>query len=196
MFKVNNRNTRTKMWNMFKVNNKDTKTTPWRRFGVFIVNFEHISYLCSSVSIVNLEQKITLHYVSSSKDSWTWYSLVSAILCCIIYRMISSTVSYLLYRLFLNKSVFSTFNNFLLLTVVIILTISRVGLKIVAWIDKWTIAESMHEQILQHMMISITGWILQQFSWMLQRINKCWNKWVFLWYLLFYELFILSITCS
>ena len=184
------------MWNMFKVNNKDTKTTPWRRFGVFIVNFEHISYLCSSVSIVNLEQKITLHYVSSSKDSWTWYSLVSAILCCIIYRMISSTVSYLLYRLFLNKSVFSTFNNFLLLTVVIILTISRVGLKIVAWIDKWTIAESMHEQILQHMMISITGWILQQFSWMLQRINKCWNKWVFLWYLLFYELFILSITCS
>ena len=28
MFKVNNRNTRTIMWNMFKVNNKDTKTMP------------------------------------------------------------------------------------------------------------------------------------------------------------------------
>ena len=28
MFKVNNRNTRTKVWNMFKVNNKDTKTMP------------------------------------------------------------------------------------------------------------------------------------------------------------------------
>ena len=41
---------------MFKVNNKDTKTTPWRRFGVFIVNFEHISHLCSNVSIVNFEQ--------------------------------------------------------------------------------------------------------------------------------------------
>ena len=27
-----------------------------RRFGVFIVNFEHISHLCSSVSIVNSEQ--------------------------------------------------------------------------------------------------------------------------------------------
>ena len=40
---------------MFKVNNKDTKTTP-RRFGVFIVNFERISHLCSSVSIVNFEQ--------------------------------------------------------------------------------------------------------------------------------------------
>ena len=41
---------------MFKVNNKDTKMTPWRRFGVFVVNFEHISHLCSSVSIVNFEQ--------------------------------------------------------------------------------------------------------------------------------------------
>ena len=28
MFKVNNRNTRTKVWNIFKVNNKATKTTP------------------------------------------------------------------------------------------------------------------------------------------------------------------------
>ena len=36
---------------MFKVNNKATKTTPG-----FIVNFEHISHLCSSVSIVNFEQ--------------------------------------------------------------------------------------------------------------------------------------------
>ena len=28
----------------------------WHRFGVFIVNFEHISHLYSSVSIVNFEQ--------------------------------------------------------------------------------------------------------------------------------------------
>ena len=28
----------------------------WRRFGVFIVNFQHISYLCSRISIVNFEQ--------------------------------------------------------------------------------------------------------------------------------------------
>ena len=27
----------------------------WRRSGVVIVNFEHISHLCSSVSIVNFE---------------------------------------------------------------------------------------------------------------------------------------------
>ena len=43
---------------MFKVNNKANKTTPWRRFGGFIVNFEHISDLCSSVSIVNFEHVI------------------------------------------------------------------------------------------------------------------------------------------
>ena len=32
MFKVNNRNTRKKVWNMFKVNNKDTKMTPMAAF--------------------------------------------------------------------------------------------------------------------------------------------------------------------
>ena len=41
---------------MFKVNNKATKTA----IGVFLVallfNFEHISHLRSSVSIVNFEQ--------------------------------------------------------------------------------------------------------------------------------------------
>ena len=41
---------------MFKVTNTATKTTPWRRFGGVIVNFEHISHLCSSVSIVNFER--------------------------------------------------------------------------------------------------------------------------------------------
>ena len=34
------------------------KQRQWRRFGVFIVNFEHISRLCSSVSIVNFEHVI------------------------------------------------------------------------------------------------------------------------------------------
>ena len=32
------------------------KRRHWRRFSVFIVNFEHISHLCSSVSILNYEQ--------------------------------------------------------------------------------------------------------------------------------------------
>ena len=43
---------------MFKVNNKDTKTMLWCRFGGFIVNFEHVSHLCSSVSVVNFEHVI------------------------------------------------------------------------------------------------------------------------------------------
>ena len=51
---------------MFKVNNKDT----WRFFGVFIVNFEHISHLSSSVFIVNFEHVIA---------GWAVYRLSSQI---------------------------------------------------------------------------------------------------------------------
>ena len=57
MFKITNKNTRTKAWNMFKVNDKTPK-----RFGAFIVNFEHISHLCSSVFIGNIEQENTGWY--------------------------------------------------------------------------------------------------------------------------------------
>ena len=39
-----------------KLRIKTPKQRHWRRFGVFTVNFEHISHLCSSVSIVNFEQ--------------------------------------------------------------------------------------------------------------------------------------------
>ena len=38
-----------------KLTIKTPKRRHWRRFGVFTVNFEHISHLCSSVSIVNFE---------------------------------------------------------------------------------------------------------------------------------------------
>ena len=45
---------------LLRVNNRNTRTLErqWRRFGVFIVNFEHISHLYSSVSIVNFEHVI------------------------------------------------------------------------------------------------------------------------------------------
>ena len=39
-----------------KLTIKLPKRCQWRRFGSFIVNFEHISHLCSSVSIVDFEQ--------------------------------------------------------------------------------------------------------------------------------------------
>ena len=73
---------------------------------------------------------------------------------------------------------FITISNFLLLAMVNILTISRAGWKIAAWIEKSTTVVSINEQILQNMMDSTTEWILQQFSWMLQWINECYNKWV------------------
>ena len=34
------------------------KRHQWRRFGVFIVNYEHISHLCSSVSVTKFEHVI------------------------------------------------------------------------------------------------------------------------------------------
>ena len=45
---------------LLRVNNRNTRTLErqWRRFGVFIVNFEHISHLYSSVSIVNFDHVI------------------------------------------------------------------------------------------------------------------------------------------
>ena len=40
----------------------------WRRFGSFIVNFEHISHLCSSVSIFNFEHVIAGWAFSETKN--------------------------------------------------------------------------------------------------------------------------------
>ena len=56
MFKVSNGNTRQRCEICSKLTIKPPKRCHWRRFGGFIVNFEHISHLCSSVSIVNFEQ--------------------------------------------------------------------------------------------------------------------------------------------
>ena len=45
MFKVNNRNTRTRCEICSKLTTKTPEPRYWRRSGVFIVNFEHISHL-------------------------------------------------------------------------------------------------------------------------------------------------------
>ena len=55
MFKVNNRNTKTRSEICSKLTTKTPERRHWRRPGVFIVNFEHISHLVL-VSIVNFEQ--------------------------------------------------------------------------------------------------------------------------------------------
>ena len=56
---------------------------------------------------------------------------------------------------------FITIIIFLLLAMINLLTISCAEWKFSAWIDKWEITVSMNEQMLQHMMDSVTGWILQ-----------------------------------
>ena len=45
MFKVNNKNTRTRREIFSSLTIKTSKRCHWRRSGVFIVNFEHISHL-------------------------------------------------------------------------------------------------------------------------------------------------------
>ena len=51
-FKVTNGNNN--MWNLFKVNNKDNRTRSWSRSGVFIVDFEHVSRIVQVFSLLTL----------------------------------------------------------------------------------------------------------------------------------------------
>ena len=67
ILKVKNRNARTKVWNMFKVNNEDTKN--------FIVNFEHISHVCSNVSIANFEQ-VNAGFINNNNSTYSLVTLV------------------------------------------------------------------------------------------------------------------------
>ena len=56
LFKVNNRNTRTRSEICSRLAIKIPERRQWHRSGIFIVNFEHISHL--SVSIANFEHII------------------------------------------------------------------------------------------------------------------------------------------
>ena len=57
MFKVNNKSIRIRCGICSTLTIKTQKRCQWRHSGIFIVNFEHISTPCSSVSIVNFEQE-------------------------------------------------------------------------------------------------------------------------------------------
>ena len=56
MFKVNNRNTRTRREICSKLTIKTLEQRHWHCFGVFIDDFEHYFTPYSSASIVNFEQ--------------------------------------------------------------------------------------------------------------------------------------------
>ena len=55
LFKVNNRNTRTKCEICSNLKMKTSELRQWRRFGVFVVNFEHISHLVLVFSFLTLD---------------------------------------------------------------------------------------------------------------------------------------------
>ena len=56
LLKVNNRNTRTRCEICSKFTIKTPKRRHWRRSGVFIVNFEHISYLVLVLLLLTLSR--------------------------------------------------------------------------------------------------------------------------------------------
>ena len=56
MFKVNNRNIRAKCEICSKLTIKTPERCHWRRSGVFIVNFEHISYLALMFLLLTLNK--------------------------------------------------------------------------------------------------------------------------------------------
>ena len=56
LFKVNNRNTKKKVWNMFKVNNKIPEKRHWRRSGFFLLtlNIFHTFFLIGGLEQINV----------------------------------------------------------------------------------------------------------------------------------------------
>ena len=54
LFKVNDRNSRKRYEIYSELTIKMPERRPWRRPSTFVVNFEHISHLFSSVSIVSI----------------------------------------------------------------------------------------------------------------------------------------------
>ena len=56
LFKLNNRNTRKRCEICSKLTVKTPERNHWHRSAIFVVNFEHILHLFSSISIVDFEQ--------------------------------------------------------------------------------------------------------------------------------------------
>ena len=76
MLKVNNRNIRARRETCSKLTITIPERCQWRRFDVFIDNFEHISHLYSSVSIVNFEQVNAGRGTILNKDYWIFLAKI------------------------------------------------------------------------------------------------------------------------
>ena len=66
----NNRNTRKKVWICSKLTIKTRERRHYRHSGVFIIDFEHISF--SSASIVDFEQLNKSSVDLTSLEKWEW----------------------------------------------------------------------------------------------------------------------------
>ena len=76
LFKINNRNTIKWCEIYSKLKIKTPERRQWRRPGVFIVNYEHISHIFSSVFIVDFEQVNVCWVDSGEGHQWSsWKSL-------------------------------------------------------------------------------------------------------------------------
>ena len=70
MFKVNNRNTRTRCEICSKLTMKTPERQQLRRFGIFIVNFEHILHLFLVFLLLLFEQvNVDLVPVNENQDT-------------------------------------------------------------------------------------------------------------------------------
>ena len=88
------------MWNMFRVNNKNTRTTSFTSLWEFLLNFEHISYLFFSASIVDSLQ--VNHYSKMKFSISDFFSKWNQI------RSFLRIWSYLLKKSLMEKSIFCT----------------------------------------------------------------------------------------
>ena len=76
MFKVNNRNSRTRceLWTVFKVNNKDTRTTPCVVLVSLLITLKHISHLVLVLILnivhITLNVQLSAAYILCLGDSF------------------------------------------------------------------------------------------------------------------------------
>ena len=84
MFKVNNRNTRTRCQVCSKLTIKTPEWRQWRRSGFFIVNSEHISHLVLMFLLSTLNAKNV-----AKCQNFLWYIIATPFNCCSNFKLIS-----------------------------------------------------------------------------------------------------------
>ena len=106
MFKVNNRNTRTRCEICSKLTIKIPERRQWRRSGIFIVNFEHILHLVLVFLLLTLSRYMPIGYKPAlAITGASHYS---------IHLMQHTDLQMLTIFLHSNRNIASTFNKIIL----------------------------------------------------------------------------------